>query len=287
MTFFKLNNTIKANQFINIIKTIKLFNDYISFIFDKEKLYIQGMDSSHICLYEINIFKKWFDEYNYNNNDKIQNIISCSSVNLNKIFSLYKNGDCLELGYDDNNEDNIYIHIISKNEQNLTNNKEFKLNCITIDFETLTPEEIDYDIDLYFTSKEFSTFCGELINFGEELQFFCYNNLIKLRALQNGLSMTQNINMDLILQFDAIDNYKVYNKFQINYIHYISNLQKAFDKIKISLQYGFPLSIVFKDDDDLLKVQFFLAPKIEDDTETNDINEYPYEIENIFNSMIQ
>lgn len=286
MTFFKLNNTEKANKFIQIIKTIKLFNDYISFIFNEEKIYIQGMDNSHICLYEINILKDWFDVYEYKN-DKTQNIISCSSSNLNKILNLYKNGDCLELGYDDNQEDNIYIHIISKNEKNLTHNKEFELNCIDIDFETLTPEEIDYDIDLYFTSKEFSSYCSELINFGEEIQFFCYNNLIKLRALQNGLSMTQNINMDLILQFDAIDNYKVYNKFQINFIHYISNLQKAFDKIKISLQYGFPLSIIYKDDDELLKLQFFLAPKIEDDVDNEDLNEYPSEIESIFNSMIE
>ena len=40
MTFFKLNNTNKSNKFIHIIKTIKLFNDYISLIFDEEKLYI-------------------------------------------------------------------------------------------------------------------------------------------------------------------------------------------------------------------------------------------------------
>ena len=69
--------------------------------------------------------------------------------------------------------------------------------------------------------------------------------------------------------------------------NYISNLQKAFDKIKISLQYGFPLSILFKDNNDLLKIQFFLALKIEDDVENDDVNDYPSEIETIFNSMIE
>ena len=57
MTYFKLTETNKVQKFITLIKTIKLFNDYISFIFDSNKLYIQGMDGSHICLYEININK--------------------------------------------------------------------------------------------------------------------------------------------------------------------------------------------------------------------------------------
>lgn len=281
MTFFKLINNEKANQFISIIKTLKLFNDYISFFFNSDKLYIQGMDNSHICLYEVNIDKDWFDEYNYSSNES-QIIVSCMSNIINKILNLYKTNETLVIGFNDDNMDNIFINMIINNDNNLTNNKEFEINCIDIDFESLSPDEIDYDIDLYFTSKEFSNYCNELMNFGEELQIFCYNNLIKLKSNNNESSMVQNIDMNLILKYDAIDDFKIYNKFQINYINYICNLQKAFSQIKISVQYGLPINIFFNTDDDLLNVRFFLAPKVEDDC---DDNNYSDDIEEIFNSM--
>lgn len=281
MTFFKLINNEKANQFISIIKTLKLFNDYISFFFNSDKLYIQGMDSSHICLYEVNIDKDWFDEYNYSSNES-QIIVSCMSNIINKILNLYKTNETLVIGFNDDNMDNIFINMIINNDNNLTNNKEFEINCIDIDFESLSPDEIDYDIDLYFTSKEFSNYCNELMNFGEELQIFCYNNLIKLKSNNNESSMVQNIDMNLILKYDAIDDFKIYNKFQINYINYICNLQKAFSQIKISVQYGLPINIFFNTDDELLNVRFFLAPKVEDDC---DDNNYSDDIEEIFNSM--
>ena len=172
MTYFKLTESNKVQKFITLIKTIKLFNDYISFIFDSNKLYIQGMDGSHICLYEININKDWFDEYNYTN-DQSQIIMSCVSSIMNKILSLAKTNQGITIGFDDNNCEKINIDIYdillkdtsdSKENKNI-NEKNFEINCIDIDFDLLTPDEMDYDVDLYINSKELSNYFSELIQF--------------------------------------------------------------------------------------------------------------------------
>ena len=55
MNHFQINDFDKATQFITILKTFKSYNDHITFQLLDERLYIQGMDHSHISLYELNI----------------------------------------------------------------------------------------------------------------------------------------------------------------------------------------------------------------------------------------
>jgi hypothetical protein len=47
-------------------------------IFYDDYLYIQGMDKSHICLFDVKIFKSWFNEYQKSNNDTEKVLISFS-----------------------------------------------------------------------------------------------------------------------------------------------------------------------------------------------------------------
>ena len=271
MTNFKLVNNDKVQKFIYIVKTIKLFNDYISFIFNHEKLYIQGMDSSHVCLYEINISKDWFNQYNYDSEES-QIIISCNSNNLTKILSLCKTNQGLSIGF--NNDDKLDIDIFddilkqikdnnSKDENCNINERSFTLNCLDIDFDTLTPEENDYDVDLYIQSKILSNIFSDLSLFGEDISINCSNNVLKLKTESTDNSMVQSISFDQLKKYDVIDSYNVNCKFQLSYLSNITNLQKVFSNVKISLQDDIPLCIYFEDTTELY-VRFYLAPKIDD-----------------------
>ena len=57
---FEINDKRKCELFINIFNNLKKFTDTISLIFDEERLYIQGMDASHVCIYELSLDKSWF-----------------------------------------------------------------------------------------------------------------------------------------------------------------------------------------------------------------------------------
>ncbi|MBI96709.1 hypothetical protein CL656_06160 [bacterium] len=289
MTYFKLINNDKIQKFIQIMKTIKLFNDYISFIFNEDKLYIQGMDSSHICLYELNINNSWFDEYDYNGNDS-KIIMSCYSSIINKILVLCKNNQGIVLSLDDENYEKINIDIFdislkqleTNNNENI-NEKSFEINCIDLESELLTPDDMDYDIDLYISSKDLSNSFGEMVTFGDEIEMFCYSNLLKLKTTSSENIMTQKISFDQLFKYEVIEDYKAYNKFQLNYLNNITSLHKVFPKIKLSIQNDTPLCIYFEDINDKeqtdLYVRFYLAPKV-------DVSEYE-NIEQEFLSMIK
>ena len=85
MNHFQINDFDKATQFITILKTFKSYNDHITFQLLDERLYIQGMDNSHISLYELNIKPTWFSNYQVDTLD--QRVISVSSNILTKVLS--------------------------------------------------------------------------------------------------------------------------------------------------------------------------------------------------------
>ena len=53
----------KKDLFVAIFQTLKNCSTLIRVNFMQDKLYIQGMDKSHICLFDVHILKNWFDEY--------------------------------------------------------------------------------------------------------------------------------------------------------------------------------------------------------------------------------
>ena len=59
-----IQDKLKAELFINIFQNIKLFSDIFTIDINEETFYIQGMDASHVSIFEINLTRDWFDTYN-------------------------------------------------------------------------------------------------------------------------------------------------------------------------------------------------------------------------------
>ena len=58
-------NKKKAEYFSVIFQNTKDFSDHTVMYFDENGLFMQGMNNSHVCLYELNIPSEWFHQYNY------------------------------------------------------------------------------------------------------------------------------------------------------------------------------------------------------------------------------
>jgi hypothetical protein len=54
----------KKELFISIFQLLKNLTTKIDTSFDLQKLHIQGMDKSHICLFDLNLNSSWFNYYN-------------------------------------------------------------------------------------------------------------------------------------------------------------------------------------------------------------------------------
>ena len=55
---FQLNDSKKISMFRQLIGILSKFTDSISFCCYKDSLYAQGMDHSHVCMFELNLDKK-------------------------------------------------------------------------------------------------------------------------------------------------------------------------------------------------------------------------------------
>ena len=64
-----ISDKAKKDIFTALFQTLKNCTNIICVIFYEDHLYIQGMDKSHICLFNVKIFNSWFNEYQKSNND--------------------------------------------------------------------------------------------------------------------------------------------------------------------------------------------------------------------------
>jgi DNA polymerase III sliding clamp (beta) subunit (PCNA family) len=81
---FQIKDVKKAVEFIELIKFIKTLSNHTTCMCSPEQMYIQIMDSSHVCLVDIIIPKSWFHSY------ETENFTFSMSANiLSKICSMY------------------------------------------------------------------------------------------------------------------------------------------------------------------------------------------------------
>ena len=77
-----LSESTKVNQFASIMKNLKHFSQDVEFVVSEDGVYTQGMDGSHVCLFELSINSDWFSSYEVEKNQVI-------GVNCELIFKIF------------------------------------------------------------------------------------------------------------------------------------------------------------------------------------------------------
>ena len=103
-----LTDSRKVSQFACILRHLKNMSSDITISVDKNGLYAQGMDDSHAALFEINLSKDWFAVFE-SEEHKINLGINCELIF--KIFNCMGENQNVEITYDADEGDNIYINL--------------------------------------------------------------------------------------------------------------------------------------------------------------------------------
>ena len=104
-----INNIQKAECFAAIFQHIKLMTDNINMMFEKDRLYVQSMDSARVSIFEIIIPATWFDVYTVEN----QVNLGLNSAILYKILNARDKQQSMQIEYDPDNDDKLSIHYTS------------------------------------------------------------------------------------------------------------------------------------------------------------------------------
>lgn len=243
---FKLHNIQKVAEWVEIFKFIKNINKHITFMAKKDELYIQMMDSSHVCLVEIKFPSSWFQEY-----ESIDEVISCSSAVLVKIFGLYTTDTMIEIA---STEDKLEIHLL-----NVIQNKHFEIPLLDIDQDLLSPSITDSLMDFSIKSKVFDKYLQEILLFGEDIKIESKDEKIFLHSANDDGKIQIEIEGDNLEEFNVVENFVFTASYPLRYLLLVSKLALVYQQVHLFMDDQSPMRITFKSD---VNINFFLAPKI-------------------------
>ena len=230
-------------------------------MFNDDNLYIQGMDRSHICLFDIKILKNWFGFYEKKEGD-VCNICLDTTI-LYNVLSMCN--DNLSLIFEYNGEpDSIDINCINDKNKKGEYDKFFHIPLTDTDSELFSIPETEYDAEFIINTKKINDIISQLNIFGDNINIKCLDDNITLST--NGTSG----DMTVKIQSDDLDEYSITEDKEINVLFNLVYIQKMCINTKISNDVCFsigndiPMKIKYDLGEDSYCV-FFIAPKIDDD----------------------
>lgn len=247
----------KCETFINIFNGLKSFTDKINLMFMPDKLHVQGMDASHICVYELFINKEWFSLWDVTNNETFGIALSSFNKVLHTCISEKQN----ILIHNTDLSEKISIEFVGEDKSSF--NKYFEMPLMVIDEDLLNIPECEYDVDIIMDSKKFKTLMDELSHFSDTINIQCNEAEFAVEAIGDEGTMRVVISMDDIDSYTVIENEIIEISFGIRYINQMCQFNKLANTCTIHISRGLPIQIKYNIDEDSM-MRFYLAPKIDE-----------------------
>jgi proliferating cell nuclear antigen PCNA len=250
----------KKDIFISLFQLLKNAASVICINFNDDHIYIQGMDKSHICLFDIKIFSSWFNTYEYFSSDD-SCICVCSQFFYN-ILAMSQDKTSLNIHYE-GKVDAIFIDLLCEQETG-DYNKYFKLPLTDFEPEVLNIPNVDYDAEFSIGAKKICELCTQLLIFGDIMNVKCNEDKIDIVSKGVGGEMAVNIQIDDLNEFSISEGEIIDISYSLNYIHKMCLSSKLSTDIGFSISKDYPLRIKYDLGEDSV-VMFYMAPRIDDD----------------------
>jgi proliferating cell nuclear antigen len=253
--------SLKKNVFISLIQLLKNCSSNLCITFNNDTINIQGMDKSHVCLYNINLLTNWFHTYEQNNAslDKI----CIDSKMFFTILNYASDFHNINIHYE-TNSDILNIDLIVDENSKGDFNKYFKLPLNDSDYEIMNiPSTQEYDAEFSITSKKICEIINQMFPFGTEMTIKCSDERIEL--ISNGLTgeMMVNIPIDDLNEYSITENEMVELSYSLQFIQNMCLTSKLSNEIQFFISKELPMKIKY-DLGDSSYLEFFIAPKIMD-----------------------
>ena len=254
-----INNPVRAEIFATLFQHMKLFTECMNIYFNKEDVFIQAMDSSHVSIFEIKLPGEWFDEYNVTENT----MIGINTNVLFKVLNTREKSHKLRLCLEEDNNDKLEINLLS--EDTNVYDRNYVIPLVDIDSEIMGIPDMEYQAEISFPSNVFSTLIDQMKIFGETLNIYCSEEKVEMSSeSQDTGKMFVNIPIDDLNSF-AIEEDEILNmSFSLTHLKNICLYSKISKEIEVNLKREYPIKLIYTLDHEDAKAMFYLAPKIDD-----------------------
>jgi proliferating cell nuclear antigen len=250
----------KREYFVSLFQVLKNCSSIINITIGFDEFYIQGMDKSHICLFDVKINKKWFNQFDIKEEIKISfdsnvfhSIISTKNDNQDLIIMMEENA----------NPDIVHIIFSSQEAKKGEFKKTFKMNLIDYDYQEMAIPVVDYDAEFSLSSKQITDMFNQLSNFGNDILIQCSEDDIRLTTNGTNGEMRVDIPIDDLTSYSIVESQVVSLCYSLLYINKMCITNKLSNEIDFSLSNDCPMKINYNLGDDSSLI-FFIAPKLND-----------------------
>jgi proliferating cell nuclear antigen PCNA len=250
----------KKDLFISVFQILKACSSSITVFFKTDCLYIQGMDKSHVCLFEVRLDSSWFDSY-VNESD----VTVCVSTHFfYNILSTTEEHHNIELVYDtDVTDDSIFINLLNSKDVKGSFNKYFKLPLCENEYSPLNITEFEYNAEFSISSKKMNDIVTQLSIFGDVMIINCSEGeeKIDVSSKGDGGEMTVAIPIDDLTEYAICEGETIDISYSLSYMQKMCVTTKLTSEIYFYISQEKPLKVRYLLGENSF-FHFFIAPKI-------------------------
>ena len=255
----QISDKKKKDIFVSLFQVLKNCSSLICVMIETELLHIQGMDKSHVCLFDVKLNKNWFTNYEINESNKI-----CFDSNVfHSIISTKSENQDLIITMNNDEKDVVYINFESIEAKKGDFKKSFKMPLAEYEYEEMNIPTVDYDAEFSLSSKQINEMFSQLSNFGSDIIINCSETSISLTT--NGITgeMKVDIHIDDVTSYSIVEGEDITLTYSLAYINKMCITNKLSTDVDFSLSNECPMKISYDLGDDSSMI-FFMAPKMND-----------------------
>lgn len=261
-----LKNAKKTDLFVHLCKNLHQICDTMNFQFNEDYLYVQSMDSNHICMIELRLDSEWFDEYEVDDGDNqiisvntnvLQLILKCKSTDQSMKFEYEGDPDTLQISYYGGATDDF--------------DKEFDMPLLSLEQDMLNvPSDSQWETEFDMKSTSFQTLMHEMNLFADTVQLYCSEEEFKLSAHGDHGKYKVKCNIDDLESYSIDEDTVVNAGFSLQYFTLISSFAKLSKMLNVEASNNLPIKLSYylgedEESNETNFLKFYLAPKMSDD----------------------
>ena len=150
----------------------------------------------------------------------------------------------------------------------LKSEKLFELNLVDVEKDVLDSQNIEGSVEFEINTKVFDKYVSEMILFGENMEFVCYQENIYMKSYGDEGMYTLKLPHDSMEELIVEDDLKLKTKVSLKYLSYITKIHPVFNTITMKVRPDAPIQVDILDE--YIEVRYYIAPKISDHDEEED-----------------
>jgi len=253
-----LDDKTKIDTLVAFFQLIKNCSSTIKIDFHTDHLFMQGMDKSHVCLFNSVIQSTWFTGYE----NQCNTSVVLDSASLFLILSRAQEHNTLVFQYVDSSE-KMEINLVLNNQLKGEYNRFFELPTLDVEQDTLAIPSVEYDAEFSLKTKQLCDLTSQLILFGDVLEIICDENTIDLKSMSENGNMKVTIPIDDLNEFSITEGETIELSYSLSYIHKMCLHTKLAKDVNVSVSKDYPIRIRY-DLDSQSNIEFYVAPKVMD-----------------------